>query len=47
MSALQDTDLGELLLAVWQAGYYDGQQATRGESTKAVGSGGCGCSGTK
>lgn len=32
MEMLEDTDLGELLQAVWEAGYYDGQQAVGGES---------------
>ncbi len=32
--ALEDTDLGELLEVVWQAGYYDGQQGTGSKDTK-------------
>ncbi len=45
--ALEDTDLGELIEAMWQAGYYDGQQAAGGEGAKPIGSGGCGCGPTK
>ncbi len=40
---LEDTDLGELLQAMWQAGYYDGQQAAGLEPAKVSGSGGCAC----
>jgi subtilisin family serine protease len=36
--------LDELLAAIWQAGYFDGQQ-TGGAPGKAAGSGGCGCGG--
>lgn len=47
IGTLEGTDLGELLEAMWQAGYYDGQEAARKDSAKPIGSGGCGCGGTK
>lgn len=42
-----DGDLGELLQATWQAGYYDGQQASSRKEVKTADSGGCNCGGTK
>lgn len=47
VSALQDADLSELLEAMWEAGYYDGQQAGGGKGAKPAGAGGCGCGGSK
>jgi subtilisin family serine protease len=39
--ALEDIDLGELLQAMWEAGYYDGQQMVGGESVQPTDSYGC------
>jgi hypothetical protein len=47
VSLLQDTDLGELLEAVWQAGYYDGQHEAGTEGPKPASSGEHGCSATE
>ncbi|MCP9448187.1 MAG: S8 family serine peptidase, partial [Nitrospira sp.] len=40
-------DLEELVQAAWQAGYYDGQVAARGETPRPPSSGGCGCGSNK
>ena len=45
--ASQEGDVGELMEAMWRAGYYDGQQSTGGHSGKSASSGGCGCGGSK
>lgn len=43
---LEDIDLADLLEAMWQAGYYDGQQVAIGEGAKTIRSG-CDASTTK
>ena len=46
-SALEGTDFDELLEAIWQAGYYDGQHPSGAESAKSSSAGGCGCAASK
>lgn len=43
INALENQYLEELLKALYQAGYNDGQKAIGREATKPTGSGGCGC----
>jgi subtilisin family serine protease len=47
MSALEDQYLEELLRALYQAGYIDGQKATGGEGANPTGSGDCDCGADK
>ena len=52
LEAPAGADLGDLLEAVWQAGYYDAQQAAGapgagGGGVKPSASGGCGCGGSR
>ena len=49
ISQLEEMDLGELLEAVWQAGYFDGQRMTDIEGSNRVpyAAEGCGCDGAE